>query len=191
MRPTARRAGPGRAATARAGGAGGRPAPAARRPRRTGGALEPEPGAAPPARLARLLERYGGEEGVVAELEALAEHAAARAAEAAAPPAERRRTAPTAAYAAAAPAEGEKRARMFTVVDPSTGRRSANPGANAGGRRVWWALRVNPGREKKLEDAIHRVAEFMAPVEGAADGSPARVVETWAPLKKVRAWNPK
>ena len=68
-----------------------------------------------------------------------------------------------------------------------------NIGVYGKGKSCWWALRVNPGREKQVADGIDRLLKYLPSVRINGEDKPdiVREAECWAPAKKVRAWSPK
>jgi hypothetical protein len=86
----------------------------------------------------------------------------------------------------------KKRAKMF-FFNPERNEDEANIGVYGQGKMTWWALRVNPGREKQVADAIDRLLEYLPPLRINGQDKPdiPREAECWVPAKKVRAWSPK
>lgn len=146
-------------------------------------ALSADQGGAIPARLAKLLAQYDTQDLEAQQLEAEEYKGARRNAGGAAGKSGRE-------LHDRAPKYQAKLAEMF-AYDPETRKKEPLIGFYGGKEPRWWALWVVPGREKQVMDAIARLAPSLPPVE-LSDGSEApREVETWSPMKKVRAWNPK
>lgn len=84
--------------------------------------------------------------------------------------------------------DASKKARYF-YRDPETGLLQAAVGVHGDGREQWWALWVNPGREKQVTDTVQRMMIASTQQQGREIEQP--VLECWVPSKKIRAWNPK
>ena len=144
-----------------------------------------------PSRLSRLFQNYKTEDLEAQQIEA-EEYAATRAAATANVKSSRDgRPASRAARAQQfATGNGErsgKYAKMFKY-DDATHKDEPIIGVYGKGKPQWWALRVNPGREKQVAEAIERMLKQMPPVVGSRA---PRAAEHWIPLKRVRAWSPK
>jgi hypothetical protein len=157
---------------------------------------EPKQPPPPPRRLSKLFEKYQADDLEQQQEEAL-EYSKSRFAAAAEIPATRNgrpraRTAKAKEFVQGSIALAKKRAEMFTF-NVQRNEDEANIGVYGKGKMCWWALRVNPGREKQVADAIDRLLEYLPPVRinGVDKPEITREAECWVPQKKVRAWSPK
>lgn len=144
----------------------------------------------PPKRLSKLFEKYNSSDLETQQAEAL-NYAAERAAATEGIPKRRdgrpvSRTPRATKFSESTAVIESKHAAMF-AYDPSTRKEEPIVGIYGNGEPQWWALRVNPGREKQVADAIDRQLSLLPLLEGDIE----REVESWVPAKKVRAWSPK
>lgn len=150
----------------------------------------------PPRRLSKLFEKYQDAD-LDAQQEEVFNYSVERAEAAAAVPTARdgrprTRASKAKEYSKGSMEVAKKRAKMF-IFNTERNEDEANIGVYGKGKPCWWALRVNPGREKQVADAIDRLLEYLPPLRiNCKDvlGIP-REAECWVPSKKVRAWSPK
>jgi hypothetical protein len=150
----------------------------------------------PPRRLSKLFEKYQDAD-LEAQQEELSSYSVGRAEKAAAVPTARdgrprTRSSKAKEYSKGSMEVAKKRAKMF-IFNTERNEDEANIGVHGKGKPCWWALRVNPGREKQVADAIDRLLKYLPPLRIDCTDvlDIPREAECWVPAKKVRAWNPK
>jgi len=150
----------------------------------------------PPRRLSKLLKMYSdadleAQQEEVLSYKAEREEAAAAISSTARDGRPRIRASKAKEFVKGSIEAAQKRAKMF-IFNSERNKDEANLGVYGKGKSCWWALRVNPGREKQVADAIHRLLEYQPPLQiDCKEVDIPREAECWVPSKKVRAWNPK